>query len=230
MGLWRNLEKLELWQILLLLLLGLLLIIIAWPIIMAVLVMYILWQVLKIYKIHLHGEFKKGQREVGWYEKRKDSGKISEISSPEFKFTGDTKMELDSKNIEQIRTVVDGSNVAYEWRNEQLKPRFRNFELITEELRNKNFNPFLIIVDASLRHKIDSPEKLEEWIETQIIKQAPSKIDADHLILDIAQKNHAYILSNDNFKDYLEKYPWIDEIRLPFSIVKESVTIYSHWN
>jgi len=61
-----------------------------------------------------------------------------------------------------------------------------------------------IIVDASLRHRIDNQAELEKEIKIGKILQCPSKAEADKFILNFYKRHpeNTIIISNDNFDDH----------------------------
>jgi hypothetical protein len=121
--------------------------------------------------------------------------------------------------------VIDGANVAYEERSGGGKPKLANLLKVRRELEERGLDP-VIIVDASLKYDIDDQEQIEALIRSQQIRQVPAGTDADFFILEIAHQHHARIVTNDQYKNYLEQYPWIPERRLPYMIVKGEVHLY----
>ncbi len=83
-----------------------------------------------------------------------------------------------------------------------------------------------MIIDASLRHRIDDPDQLEGLIDAQKIRQAPAGTDADYFILETAGQHEAQVISNDEFDRYRSRYPWIDQRRVPLMIVGGQVELY----
>jgi len=121
--------------------------------------------------------------------------------------------------------VIDGANVAYEERSVGGKPRLSNLLKVRRELEERGFDP-VIIIDASLKYDIDDHQQIETLIRSQQIRQVPAGTDADFFILEVAHQHDARIVTNDLYKDYLERYPWIPERRLPYMIVKGEVHLY----
>lgn len=133
-----------------------------------------------------------------------------------------------SKNKNKI-IVIDGNNVAYEESTDEGNPKFSNIEAIRNLLLDDGYkkNNIIIIVDASLRHKIDDRKKLDKSIKNNEIRQVPSGTSADDFILSYANKFKATVLSNDTFSDYLHLYHWLsdDKRRKSFMIVNGEVEI-----
>ena len=100
-----------------------------------------------------------------------------------------------------------------------------NIVAMREALIEEGYDP-VIIVDATLRHSIDDPEQLEALLESEEIRQAPAGTDADYFVLKVADENDAVVISNDLFDDYEDEYPWIEERRIPFMIVRDEVHLY----
>ena len=122
--------------------------------------------------------------------------------------------------------VIDGANVAYIEKNKNDAPKVANLTEVRSALVKMGYK-VIIIVDASLRHQIDDPEKLESLLDEQIIHQAPADTDADYFIIELAEEMNALIVSNDEFDQYREKNPWIEERRVPLMIVNGHVELYA---
>ncbi len=121
--------------------------------------------------------------------------------------------------------VVDAANVAYSERSKQGKPKVSNLVAVRRALEQKGYDP-IIIADASLRYEVDDPDQLEALIDDQVIRQVPAETDADYFILETAEQHNAQVVSNDQFEPYRDKYPWIDQRRVPLMIVQGHVELY----
>jgi hypothetical protein len=121
--------------------------------------------------------------------------------------------------------VIDGANVAYEERSAGGKPKLSNLLKVRRELEERGFES-VIIVDASLKYDIDDQEHLETLIRSQQVRQVPAGTDADFFIIQFAHELDALMVTNDRYKDYADRYPWIPERRLPYMIVKGEVVLY----
>jgi hypothetical protein len=121
--------------------------------------------------------------------------------------------------------VIDGANVAYEERSGGGKPKLSNLLKVRRELEERGCEA-VIIVDASLKYDIDDQEQLETLIRSQQIRQVPAGTDADFFIIQFAHELDALMVTNDRYRDYAERFPWIPERRLPYMIVKGEVVLY----
>ena len=126
---------------------------------------------------------------------------------------------------QQDIVVVDGSNVAYAELSQRGEPRVSNLVAMTKALEGRGYRP-IVIVDATLRHKVDDPDQLEGLLDDQVIRQAPAGTDADFFVLETAQEYNALVVSNDEFEQFREDYPWITERRVPFMIVEGQAELY----
>ena len=54
----------------------------------------------------------------------------------------------------------------------------------------------------------------------------PAGTDADFFIIQLADQLGARVVTNDRYKDYAERHPWIQERRIPYMIVKGEVVLY----
>lgn len=121
--------------------------------------------------------------------------------------------------------VVDGANVAYLETSEEGVPRIANLVAVRQALKQRGYTP-IIIVDASLRHRVDDPAQLEGLIDNQTIRQAPAGVDADYFVLETADRFDGLVISNDTFDRFRERYPWIETRRVPLMIVRGNVELY----
>jgi hypothetical protein len=121
--------------------------------------------------------------------------------------------------------VIDGANVAYEEKSAGGRPKLSNLLKVRRELEDRGFEA-IILVDASLKYDIDDQTQLESLIRTQQVRQVPAGTDADFFIIELAEQLDARIVTNDRYKDYADRHPWISERRLPYMIVKGEVVLY----
>jgi hypothetical protein len=130
-------------------------------------------------------------------------------------------MAADGKKM----VVIDGANVAYEERSAGGKPKLSNLLKVRRELEERGLEA-VIIIDASLKYDIDDQEQLETLIQSQQVRQVPAGTDADFFIIQFADQLDALMVTNDRYRDYAERFPWIPERRLPYMIVKGEVVLY----
>ncbi len=121
--------------------------------------------------------------------------------------------------------IVDGTNVAYAELSEAGNPQVSNLVAMCQTLEHKGYHPTLI-VEASLRHTVDDPEQLEALLDDRRYRQAPAGTDADYFVLETADRLQAQVVSNDEFEEHRDRYPWIPERRVPFMIVQGQVELY----
>ncbi|MDI7275519.1 MAG: hypothetical protein QME94_06040 [Anaerolineae bacterium] len=121
--------------------------------------------------------------------------------------------------------VVDGSNVACEEQTDDGRPRIANIELAIDAL-SRQYEQVIVIVDASLHHRIDRPAAMRRLLDEQLVRQAPAETPADYFILEMADALDADVLSNDRFSQYHRRWPWIEHRRIPFMIIDRRLIIY----
>lgn len=121
--------------------------------------------------------------------------------------------------------VVDGANVAYVEQTQDGKPKMSNLVAVREALEQKGYDP-IIIVDASLIHEIDDPDQLQAFLDSQRIHQAPADTEADYFVLETAAEKNAKVVSNDRFEEFLQRFDWIENRRVPLMIVNGEVELY----
>ncbi len=98
--------------------------------------------------------------------------------------------------------LVDGSNVA--WAG-YCRPRLRNIAAIREQLQCVT-SRVIVMVDASLRHRIDDRETLEAMIQAGDLVQVPAGRQADEFLLNLASRLQSrgetvHVLTNDRFPE-----------------------------
>jgi hypothetical protein len=116
--------------------------------------------------------------------------------------------------------LVDGSNVAYS--TERDRPMLANITLVCDRLEAEGYQP-IVVVDAALRHQIDSRDVYEQMVEDGRIKQAPAGTDADYFILSFARELDAAVVSNDRFRDREKAFPEARERVIRYMIVEGEV-------
>jgi len=114
---------------------------------------------------------------------------------------------LERSNNKWIIILVDGSNVAFFNPTQKGLGRFDNLLAFSSFLRdlNKKYSiQYEILVDASLKHKIDNEQGLESALNKGKIIQCPSRTEADYFILEYFKRHeeNVIIISNDNFSQY----------------------------
>lgn len=69
----------------------------------------------------------------------------------------------------------------------------------------------IVFVDASLRHQVT--DDVKTWLDSEtargVVKPAPAGVNADPFILEWTNSNNAIVISNDMFKEFEDRYPWI---------------------
>lgn len=121
--------------------------------------------------------------------------------------------------------VVDGANIAFEEKSQSGDPKVSNLVAVIKVLREKGYKP-IAIIDASLQYEIDDPQQLESMIEDQDVRQVPADTNADYFVLETAERYNAKIVSNDQYESFREKYPWVEERRVPLMIINGKVELY----
>ncbi len=122
--------------------------------------------------------------------------------------------------------ILDGSNIAWEEKNSANKPKIANIEAMINRLSRANFKKIITVADAALRYQIDEQKRLDQLVKEGAIKMLPARVDGDKFILRLADEENAMIISNDMFKEFREEAPWIDERRIPYTILEGEVYLH----
>lgn len=119
--------------------------------------------------------------------------------------------------------MLDGNNLAYS-SLENGKPKISN---IVDTLNKLVINPEVDLVaafiSAKLRHTIDKPNILEELLKEGILTQTPAEVPDDYFILECAEEFDVFIVSNDLYRTQRKQYPWINDKRVPFVVVRGKI-------
>lgn len=118
--------------------------------------------------------------------------------------------------------LVDGSNVAHS--SEGAAARLANIIAVRDKLVEEGLDP-IIVVDAALRHQIDDAEGYEQLVAGGTIRQAPAGTDADYFLLEFAEEFDASIVTNDRFRDRIEKYPELRNRLVKYMVVGHEVVL-----
>lgn len=118
--------------------------------------------------------------------------------------------------------LVDASNVAHSTEGD--RPRLENILLVREKVREEGLEP-IVVADAALRHQIDDRAGYERLVDDGAVKQAPAGTDADYFILSFARELEAAVVSNDRFRDRIDKYPEVRERIIRYMIVAGEVVL-----
>lgn len=150
---------------------------------------------------------------------------LSYLFRVELEYAGLLK-KLEKTEMGKVKTaILDGANIAFEVRTKKGKARLANILSVRDALQELSYKT-IIIADASLIHEIDDPEQMEALLDKQEIQQAPAGTDADYFILETADREDAYVISNDLFQPYQDQHSWIKERRIPYMIVNGEPQIY----
>jgi hypothetical protein len=120
--------------------------------------------------------------------------------------------------------VVDASNVCLAERDQRGQGLLRNLLAVRALLRELGCEPTLIC-DANLKYRIDDPDALQHLFARGEVLQVPAGTVADVYILDAAAQLGARVLSNDVYRSYQGRCPWIVERRVAFMVIDGKVLI-----
>lgn len=135
-----------------------------------------------------------------------------------------------NKKMQERVVILDGSNVAYGKAGDpNKKPLIRNILTMVKFLIAKGFEDITVFTDASLKHRFTDFEFLPELEKLCKFRYTPAEKAADLFLITYVKQNHCLIISNDKFRDWKVKDPWvatnIDYYRLTFMVEGDAVTM-----
>ncbi len=100
--------------------------------------------------------------------------------------------------------VVDGNNISYV--DYVDVPKLRNIVAVYEKLMELGVTPY-VVVSAALRHRVDDPVGLVEFMKQDDVAEAPAERSDDFFVIQLALERKAFIVSNDRFNDWKKANP-----------------------
>lgn len=141
----------------------------------------------------------------------------------------DTEGEyFETKQLNQRKVVLDGSNVAHAaMGNNKAIPMVANMIKVVNKLIGKGFTEITIIADASLRHKLADKERLEELERICEYSIAPAETSADVFLIEFVKTEGCLLVTNDIFREWKLRDKWvaenIDYYKMAFMIEGDNV-------
>lgn len=137
------------------------------------------------------------------------------------------------ENYSDTKILVDGSNVA--WNNGSRKagdlPDGKNILLVVNALKSMGYSDINALCDAKTQREILNPDTFNDLIKEKYLRVMPSKTDADAFIIEFAKRFHSRIVTNDTYKDWAIKDPWVaenvDVVSIRFQILDGEVVLHS---
>jgi hypothetical protein len=116
-----------------------------------------------------------------------------------------------------ILCVVDGSNIMY---LDGQKPSLAPLRALVSGLKTKGLEysiffdanaPFLLLDEAKARQPELFMQMLVEETGTDLkhVSVVPGGVQADDFILSYAESSDGLVISNDNFRQYVDRFPWV---------------------
>jgi hypothetical protein len=124
----------------------------------------------------------------------------------------------------QLLAIVDVSNVTREELDERGRAKLESLKNLLEKLDESGVKT-IAIADASLQAQIDDETAFRDYCRRGLIKQSPSRTEADGWILQLASEVDAYIISRDIFRERIEKFPALRSRLVSFMVFDGSVML-----
>ena len=132
---------------------------------------------------------------------------------------------------EEKSAVLDVSNIAWinRSRAEGAHASCENVQLVVRALESLGFVHVIGIAEASLPYDLEDQRELESLGESLDLTIVAGNQSADPHILEVAEKRQAVIISNDRFREWIDRNQWaqanLERIRVPFQIADGQVTL-----
>jgi hypothetical protein len=113
-----------------------------------------------------------------------------------------------------VSVAIDGSNVCFVEGSNPKRFELDRLERLRSQVLGMATGIDLIVrifVDATLPGSLSAQEneRLDRMRERDEVQKTPAKQAADTFLLDWADRNHAIVISNDLFREYWKRYPWL---------------------
>jgi len=124
----------------------------------------------------------------------------------------------------QLLVIVDVSNVTREELDDRGHAKLESLKNLLDNLDASGVKA-IAIADASLQAQIDDETAFRDYCRRGLIKQSPSRTEADGWILQLASEADAYIISRDTFRERIEKFPALRSRLVSFMVFDGSVML-----
>lgn len=116
-------------------------------------------------------------------------------------------------NAKVKQIVLDGLNIGCWASPGGCKPDLRILVTLALELTHKKL-PFIVFFDANTPHALSDDESVVAYKRVisdlpRIFVEVTGRMRADEFILQRANSDSSHVISNDQFRDYAERYPWV---------------------
>jgi hypothetical protein len=164
-----------------------------------------------------------------WYERERSEitvDLIGNILSNNSKFGKVGKLISVSEDVvfslyRNDTIYVDGSNVA--WNNGSKErgdvPHAGNIEAVINKLREIGFKKVLALCDNNLYDEVDDKEIYKELSRAGSLQVVAKGNVADEWLLRFKEDKDRFIITNDKYKEYREKYPDIKTHTVSFQVI-----------
>jgi len=113
--------------------------------------------------------------------------------------------------------VIDGNNVVF-----YINHNKGELECLLSLIDfTSSFATVYPIISSELRYRIDKPNELKRLIKNKRVLVTPSNVDVDLFILETAKQLGAYIISNDQYRQYKGHYSETIGRRISFMIFRD---------
>jgi hypothetical protein len=135
-----------------------------------------------------------------------------------------SKNESHPRQAQHPVAIIDVSNVAREECDEKGRAKLDSFLHLLGQLERDGCK-VIAIADANLWGQIDRQEEFKDYCRRGVIKQAPTRTEADAWILEKAHEIGGYIISRDTFRERIARYPGLQERIVPFMVFDGEVML-----
>lgn len=117
---------------------------------------------------------------------------------------------------ENMIAVTDGREVASSGSPDDL-PSIELLKSVLRSLERFGYD-VIVVVDDDLRLEIERSQTRSKCLERATVSLAPAGVDRGSVVLSIAEETGATVVSNHRFEEYLSRFPWLTERRIPYRV------------
>src|SRR5262245_35908224 len=106
-------------------------------------------------------------------------------------------------HMNKDKAIIDGSNLSYLEAPKQPRANIKSIFDVMRAVEARGLEP-VVVIDPDGRSVVDAND-LQRLLEERSVVKVPSDSDQARVVLEMALKHNAVIVSNNAYVDYLEE-------------------------